>query len=745
MRALGAIVRREIGAFFLSTMGPVALTAFLLAVGLFFTVFLLAYSDMSLAALQSPRSGNIMNLAEGLFRPLVSDMTLFLLLLMPAITMRLFAPEYRSGIWDMSASWPVSDSVWVLGKWLSALGAAAILIVASSAYFVVVWFMGDPELGPVLVAMTGLLLLSAALAGWGVLGSVMFSHQMVAYFLAFAFSFSLFIVGSLQRYLPGTLGDVCREMSLLTHFERFSRGVLDSRDVLYFVLTSCVSLLAAIAVLAGRRLPARRRSMLWTPTLLGIALAVVTYAIGLYMPWSYDSTANKRYSLAAQTLQVLDALPDELANWAPPPEVPQSAAAAAEQSALSPTGAAAAAAARPDHVQIHAFYQRLDPALDDIEVLLKAFSQRTTAVRYRVIDPEEDLEMVRAYGITVSRTVVVEVGDYYITVLQPQESALINAVYRVATNTRPLVCHLLGHGEHLLDNQDRSGYSKTYDELSSQGYDVRPLYLAGLPRVPDGCSVVVLAGPRSGPDPAELEALDAFLAGGGSLLGMFDPPTPAGWTEWMAKYRVGLTGDVMVSVDKAGEMYGVGVRTVVVTEGYGDHEIARTLRGMSTVFPLAQPLVEIGEQDERVRGGILLKSADLSWGESDPETRFAGQARYDRGADRPGPLPLGMVLEVEMEPGRIGRIVAFGNSEFVNNANFELGGNRDLLLNSLGWLAREETLIEVRGRDPLSQPVILTPTEKNVFGWGSVLGWPLFVGSLALGLMLRGRREVAPR
>ena len=94
----------------------------------------------------------ILNLAEGLFRPLVSDMTLFLLLLMPAVTMRLFAPEYRSGIYDMTASWPVADHVWVLGKWLSALGTAAILIIAAAAYFLVVWFLGDPEPGPVLVA-----------------------------------------------------------------------------------------------------------------------------------------------------------------------------------------------------------------------------------------------------------------------------------------------------------------------------------------------------------------------------------------------------------------------------------------------------------------------------------------------------------------------------------------------------------------------------------------------------------------
>ncbi|MBU8871227.1 MAG: Gldg family protein [Gemmatimonadales bacterium] len=739
MRQLLAIVRRETGAFFLSAMGPVSLMGFLLAVGLFFTVFLLAYSDMSLAALQSPRSGNIMNLAEGLFRPLVSDMTLFLLLLMPAITMRLFAPEFRSGIYDMTASWPVADHIWVLGKWMSALGVALILILASSAYFAVVWFMGDPELGPTLVAMIGLVLLAACLAGWGVLSSVLFNHQMVAYFLAFAFSFSLFIVGSLEPYLPGPLGQFCRELSFLSHFERFSRGVLDSRDILFFTLMALVPLLAASAALAGRRLPARRRIFLWLSPLVGIALAIVIYSIGLYVPWSYDATENKRYSLAPQTLQVLDILPDELASWWDRDDSAATTAAKLPKDELPEAELPDFAA--PDHVQIYAFYQRLDPARDDIEVLLKACSQRTGALRFKVVDPETELELVRQYGITVSRTLVVEVGDFFITVLQPQESALINAVYRMATNTRPLICHLLGHGEHLLDSNERPGYSTYYENLNEQGYDVRSLYLPDLSGVPPECAVVVVAGPRTDPSSEELLALEKHLGRGGSILGLFDPPTPSGWVEWMASYRVDLTGNVLVAVDNGGEQFGVGARTVVVTDGYGDHEIARTLQGMATVFPLAQPLAQIGDQDPQIKGAILLKSHDLSWGEVDPDTRFSGQARFDQGVDIPGPLPLGMVVEKELESGHIGRLAVFGNSEFLNNANHNLGGNRDLLLNTMGWLAREETLIEVRARDPLNQPVILSPTEKNVYGWGSVLGWPILVGSLALGFMLRGRRE----
>jgi ABC-type uncharacterized transport system involved in gliding motility auxiliary subunit len=86
-------------------------------------------------------------------------------------------------------------------------------------------------------------------------------------------------------------------------------------------------------------------------------------------------------------------------------------------------------------------------------------------------------------------------------------------------------------------------------------------------------------------------------------------------------------------------------------------------------------------------------------------------------------------------------MMVVGNSDFLNNATINQFGNSDLMLNAIGWLAREEGLIQIRGKDPLSQPVILSQDAKNVLGWGSILGWPLFVGSLALGFMLMARRE----
>ena len=90
----------------------------------------------------------------------------------------------------------------MLGKWLAAAACGAAMIRCSLAYIAAVWFLGDPEAGPAVTAVTGQLLFAACLVAWGLLASCLVSHQVVAYFLAFMMSLLLFLVGALGRFLP---------------------------------------------------------------------------------------------------------------------------------------------------------------------------------------------------------------------------------------------------------------------------------------------------------------------------------------------------------------------------------------------------------------------------------------------------------------------------------------------------------------------------------------------------------------
>ncbi len=237
-----------------------------------------------------------------------------------------------------------------------------------------VWLLGSPEPGPVASAWLGLLLYAGCVAAWGVLASTLVGHQILAYFTAFAVCMVLFLVGSLERYLPAPFGEICRQLSFLTHFEKFSRGVVDSRDVVFFLAMTVVPLTGAAAVLAGRRQTTGRRLGQVAPVVLAAAAATVVFLVALKFPASADLTGNKRYTLAPQTLKVLDALPADLDSL---------------------RAAAGPDAGDLDQVMVTAFYQRLDPARETTEALLKACGDRTRAFRYRVVDPEEELELVR--------------------------------------------------------------------------------------------------------------------------------------------------------------------------------------------------------------------------------------------------------------------------------------------------------------------------------------------------------------
>ena len=149
MRGLGAICGREVRSFFRSAMAPVVLTVFMLLTGFFFSNTMFTYSELSLTTMKSGAAVNaLLTLADGVFQPLAVNMSVFLLFVLPAVSMRLFAEEYRSGRYDLVMSYPVADHVWVLGKFLSVAAAALVMVALSGAYFIVAFTLGGAEFGP---------------------------------------------------------------------------------------------------------------------------------------------------------------------------------------------------------------------------------------------------------------------------------------------------------------------------------------------------------------------------------------------------------------------------------------------------------------------------------------------------------------------------------------------------------------------------------------------------------------------
>jgi ABC-type transport system involved in multi-copper enzyme maturation permease subunit/ABC-type uncharacterized transport system involved in gliding motility auxiliary subunit len=752
VRQLLAIARREIGAFLHSAISPVVLVGFLALTGLFFTLFTFGYSEMSLNAMKSGRADPNLNFAEGVFQPLVADMTIFLLFLLPAVTMRLFAEEYRSGRYDLVMSYPVPDRTWVGGKFLAVVLIGGLLLLASGFYFGVAAWLGNPEPGPALSAGLGLILLIAMVAAWGIFFSTLFQYQVVSYFLTFAFALLIYTLGGLEPHLPTALGNLIREVSLLEHFQRFSRGVVDSRDLIYFLGWIAVGLAAATASLGGRRLATGPRLVHWLPVCLLAALLVVVYLITARHPFTWDWTRNQRYSLAPQTVQVLRSLDQD--------------------------------------IRVHAFYQNLDPHRQAAEVLLRACRDHTPHLQFNLVDPNREVGLVQEYGVTKARTMIIEVGERRADLLLPDETAFINTVYRLSTGKRPVIYNLMGHGEHRIDSDDRGGYSHYASLLSAQGYVVRSLMLARNGVVPSDADIVVIAAPKLDYSGDELQALDDYIRRGGAVLAMLDPITPDSLSRWTESFNVRLGNDVIVSAGGERRQFGVDQRVVVIYDTYGEHPITRGLDGLPTLFPFTQALTSLRRSQVGLTGQAILVTGPLTWTIADRDRWSGSELDFVEGTDRPGPLAFGVALEVTpdaVDPAlsspavprvpaptttdadadnpvldaleafrtpaadsgptsvftqtNTARLVIMGDSDFAVNENLNLYGNQDLLLNLFGWLAREQVLIALQPRSSAGDPVVLTVGQKEAIGWGGILGWPLLVGAVGLGVVLRHRRR----
>jgi ABC-2 type transport system permease protein len=186
-------------------------------------------------------------------RPLFSNISVILLLLMPLVTMRLFAEERRAGTIELLLTYPVRDGAVLAGKYLAALGLYAIMIGLTLLYPGIVVYFARLEWGPILTGYLGLLLMGATFIAVGVFASSLTENQIVAAITTFGALLIFWILGWSADYAGGTAGKVLQFLSILEHNDSFSKGVLDTKDVLYYLNFTVLALFLTLRSLEARR------------------------------------------------------------------------------------------------------------------------------------------------------------------------------------------------------------------------------------------------------------------------------------------------------------------------------------------------------------------------------------------------------------------------------------------------------------------------------------------------------------
>lgn len=252
MRNVLTLFRKELKGYFSSWVGYVVIAFFAVIFGYFFYVAVAIFVNQSFQSQMMGR-GFPMDLNEWVIRPLMMNVSVIGLFVIPMITMRLFAEEKRSGTIELLMTSPVRDLEIVLGKWLAALTFYACVLAISALDLVFLFVYGKPDWKPILVAYLGLLLQGGSLLAIGTFISSLTRNQIIAAGGTFAACLLLWVFEWVTAYETTTWARVVSYASVLTHFEPFAKGLLDSKDVIFYLTATFFGLFLTVRSMESLR------------------------------------------------------------------------------------------------------------------------------------------------------------------------------------------------------------------------------------------------------------------------------------------------------------------------------------------------------------------------------------------------------------------------------------------------------------------------------------------------------------
>jgi ABC-type uncharacterized transport system involved in gliding motility auxiliary subunit len=448
----------------------------------------------------------------------------------------------------------------------------------------------------------------------------------------------------------------------------------------------------------------RLRVLLAVPALAGIFL--LGQAILDRRAWRVDLTPDRRYTLSDHARKILDALPAD--------------------------------------VRILAFLRSQDPRNLFVEDLLRQVTGRSPRIQVERLDVDKNPALARQYGVISSVALVVESDGRRRVFSNPREEVLMAALLQVTRQQRKVVGWVVGHGEGDLEATSRDGGFSTARVLLEQEYfEVRPLSLIG-DDVPPEVAVLVIAGPGKSFLAEELAVVDRYLQRPGHAFVMLDPLRAADLAALLDRYNVALPPDVVI--DPQARLYGGEFLTVQLQTERGDHPIVRPLDA-APLFSLTRSVGVLPDDSGATMAVPFLRTSRESWATTDTGVLRAGSPTFVPERDRRGPVTVGleMAFRTLTPPGaapRQGRLVVYGNSQFANNFFIEFLGNKDLFLNTVNWLAREEEAIGQRPRRQAlgTQQFYVSNAQGNAMFWTTAVLQPTVLAAIGIVLAMRRRR-----
>ena len=231
-----AIANKELRSYFTSPIAYIVIGLFAALYGFFFWAILQYFVAQSMQmgqfGMQGPQS---MNVNQQLIRPLVQNVTILVLFLMPMVTMRTYSEEKRSGTIELLLTSPLSDFQIIMGKFLGAMALYLIMLAVTLIHIAILFIYGRPEWKPIVTAYLGLVLLGGCFISLGLFISSLTKNQIVAGMVTFAVFLFLWIITWIGSFSGPTVDKLTTYLSIIDHLDDFGKGVIDTTHVIYYL------------------------------------------------------------------------------------------------------------------------------------------------------------------------------------------------------------------------------------------------------------------------------------------------------------------------------------------------------------------------------------------------------------------------------------------------------------------------------------------------------------------------------
>jgi ABC-2 type transport system permease protein len=253
MRNIWSIAKKEIKTYFSTPIAYVIITVFLVVTGFFFYSLLMWFNGQAIQMAQNPYYAQQMNINQMVYGPLFHNISIILLFMLPLLTMRLFSEEMKNGTDELLYTSPLSVSQIILGKYLAALVVLAVILGLSGSLSVFTFAFGNPELPQILNGYLGLFLMGAAFIAVGIFFSSLTRNQIISALLTFGALILFLVLNWASNFASSMWKGVLDYLSIFQHFDDMTRGILDTKDLVYYLSFAFFGLFLTHSVVLSRR------------------------------------------------------------------------------------------------------------------------------------------------------------------------------------------------------------------------------------------------------------------------------------------------------------------------------------------------------------------------------------------------------------------------------------------------------------------------------------------------------------